>query len=409
METETLRLVIVGHVDHGKSTLIGRLLYDTDSLPEGKVEEIKEVCDMLGKEFEFGFILDNLEEERDQGITIDTTQIWFKTPEREYNIIDAPGHVEFIKNMITGASQAEAAILIVDASEGIQEQTKRHAYIIKMLGLNQVIAVINKMDLVKYEKNRFEEVTAQLNIFLGKIGIKPNYVIPISAQKGDNIAKKSENMQWYNGPTITEALASFKPYPGNENKPLRFAVQDVYKWDKRIVVGLVESGVLHKDDDILIFPSGLKTKVESIEEFMKENVTEAPAGKAIGIVTKDKVFIDRGNILSDLKNPPKLTKQFKAHIFWMSGSPLNNGERITMKLSTQEVISEVKILKVIDSSSLEEKAYTDRIENNEVGDVELITEKPVVVEDFNKIQELGRFVLEKDNVTVGGGIITGVE
>ncbi len=406
---DELKLVIVGHVDHGKSTLIGRLLYDTNSLPEGKIDEIKEVCEMLGKDFEFGFILDNLEEERDQGITIDTTQIWFKTPEREYNIIDAPGHVEFIKNMITGASQAEAAILIVDASEGVQQQTKRHAYIIKMLGLNQVIAVINKMDLVGYDKSRFEEVKTQLNEFLSKIDIKPNYVIPISAQKGDNIAKKSDNMQWYNGPTIIEALASFKPYPGNEDKPLRFAVQDVYKWDKRIVVGIVESGVLHKGNDVLILPSGLKTKVESIEEFMKENVTEAPAGKAIGIVTKDKVFIDRGNILSDLNNPPKLTKQFKAHIFWMSGTPLKNGERITMKLSTQEAISEVKILKVIDSSSLEEKGYRDRIENNEVGVIELITEKPIVVEDFNKIQELGRFVLEKDNVTVGGGIITEVE
>ncbi|MBW3019064.1 GTP-binding protein, partial [Candidatus Woesearchaeota archaeon] len=199
---EYLKFVIVGHVDHGKSTLIGRLLYDTNSLPEGKMEEIKKMSEEKGKEAEFAFVLDALEEEMEQGITIDTTQIWFKTPKRQYVIIDAPGHKEFLKNMITGASQGEAAILIVDAEEGVKENTKRHAYILSMLGIKQVVVVMNKMDLVGYKEERYNEVKTELEKFLGQLGVKPLYYIPLSAKQGDNVAKKSENMPWYTGMTV---------------------------------------------------------------------------------------------------------------------------------------------------------------------------------------------------------------
>jgi sulfate adenylyltransferase large subunit len=405
---DDLKLVIVGHVDHGKSTFIGRLLYDTDSLPEGKIEEIQSICDALGKELEFGYVMDNLEEERDQGITIDTAQIFFKTDKRQYIIIDAPGHVEFVRNMITGASQAEAAILIVDADEGVQEQTRRHAYILGMLGLKQVIVVMNKMDLVDYSEDRFNEVNEELKKFLGGINISPSHVIPISATKGDFVAKKSESMKWYDGPTVLEALDTFKPYAPNSKKPLRFSVQDVYKRDKRIVVGRVETGILHKGEDVTILPSGEKTIISSIEEFGKEDVKEAISGKATGVVTKDKVFVDRGDIVSDPNNLPKVTDKFKAHIFWMAKEPMKKGERIILKCVTQQVICEVEeFTRVVDSSTLEVLKDRDEIRNREVADVVIKTNKPIVVENFNDVEEMGRFVLERLN-TCAGGIITEV-
>jgi len=402
---ETLKFVIVGHVDHGKSTLIGRLLYDTNSLPEGKLDELKAVCDGLGRPLEFGFVMDGLEEERNQGVTIDTTQIWFRTKQREYNIIDAPGHVEFIKNMVTGASQAEAAILIVDAKEGVQEQTRRHAYVLGMLGLKQVIVVINKMDLVGFSRERYEKVAFELNSFLARLHITPNYVIPISAMEGDNIVNPSGSMLWYTGPTVLKALASFKPHPSNDKKPLRFSVQDVYRHDKRIVVGMVNSGILRKGQQVVVMPSGETTVIESIEEFLKENIEMAPTGSATGIVTKDKLFIERGDVLCGPENLPKITDEFKAHIFWMSKEPLKNKERIILKLSTQQAIAEVELMKVIDSSTLEEMGSAIELKNRQVAYVVIRPDKPMVVESFNNIEELGRFVLERMN-TCAGGIIT---
>jgi len=405
---EDLKLVIVGHVDHGKSTLIGRLLYDTGSLPEGKIEEIKSICDSLGKGLEFCYVMDSLEEERDQNITIDISQTFFRTKKRQYVIIDAPGHVEFVKNMITGASQAEAAILIVDAKEGVQEQTRRHAYILGMLGLGQVIVVMNKMDLVGYEKKRYDEVYSELLPFLRGQGIKPQHVIPISAREGDNVANKSKNMPWYSGPTVLDALDGFKPNLRILDKPMRFAVQDVYKYDKRITVGRVEAGVLRAGSEVIVLPSGERTKIESIEEFMKEDVREAIAGKSTGVVTKDKLFIDRGNIICSPEKLPKVTDKFKAHLFWMDKEPLKKGERIVLKCSTQEAICKVdELLKVINSSTLEETKGAQEIKNREVADVMIKTDKPMVVESFSDSNEMGRFVLERLN-TCAGGIITGV-
>lgn len=406
-DSTNLKLVIVGHVDHGKSTFIGRLLHDTDSLPEGKVEEIKAVCEALGKQFEFGYIMDNLEEERDQNITIDTAQIFFRTKKREYTIIDAPGHVEFVKNMITGASQAEAAILIVDTQEGVKEQTRRHAYILSMLGLKQVIVVMNKMDLVGYKKERYEEVQEELIKFLDQIKIKPSYIIPISAREGDFVAKKSEKMKWFEGPTVLEALDTFQTKASNNNKPLRFPVQDVYMWDKRITAGRIETGILRKGQEIIILPSNEKTKIAGIEEFLKENVEQAESGKSTGIVTEDKVFVDRGNVICSPEKLPKVTDEFKAQIFWMSKDPLKSGERIILKCATQETICKVEFNKIINSSTLVEKQSKEQIENREVADVTIKTDKPIVIENFNDVEELGRFVLERLN-TCAGGIITEV-
>jgi len=403
---QNLKLVLSGHVDHGKSTLIGRLFYDTGSLPKGKYEEIKSICDALGKEMEFGYVMDHLQEERDQGITIDTAQTFFRTKKREYTIIDAPGHVEFVKNMITGASQAEAAILIVDAQEGLQEQTRRHAYILSMLGLDQVMVVVNKMDLVDYREKRYKNVKKELSKFLDKIGIKPKHFVPISAKDGDNVASKSKNINWYKGPTILKALDQFKIEEPMLNKPLRLPVQDIYKWDKRIIAGRISSGTIKKGDKISILPSAEQTEVEEVIKY-KENTETEIAGDSIGVVTKDKVFVDRGNVISSLKKQPKTTEMIKANLFWMDNEPMKKGERVTFKLATQSIMAEiVEFERVIDSSTLEIiEENGEEIKNRQVASVKIQTDGKIVVDDFNEVPELGRFVLERTD-TVAGGIIT---
>jgi len=408
MEKENMNIVFVGHVDHGKSTLIGRLLYDTNSLPPDKIEEVKKTCEALGKEMEFGFILDHLQEEREQGITIDTCQIFFKTPKRNYVIIDAPGHIEFIKNMITGASQAEAAILIIDANEGVKEQTKRHAYILGMLGLKQIIVLINKIDLVDYKEEKFNEVKKKITDFLKKLNLEPSYTIPIAAKHGDNIAKKSDKMDWYKGKTFLGCLDTFKIRENNSDKALRFPIQDAYKIDdKRIFAGRIESGTIRQGDEITILPQNTKTKVKSVEKFL-EKPTMAEAGESIGITTEDQLFIERGNVISHPDNLPKVTDRIKANVFWMSKKDFNINEIITLKIATQEVSAKIeKIEKKINSSTLEEiKEDIDTLRNNEVGTMIIKTLSPVVVDDFNYVPELGRFVFEKNMITCAGGIIT---
>lgn len=406
---ENLKFVIVGHVDHGKSTLIGRLFFDTDSLPEGRMEEIKAICESLGKEVEFAYVMDHLQEERDQGITIDTAQTFFRTKKRQYTIIDAPGHVEFIKNMITGASQAEAAMLIVDVEEGVQEQTRRHAYILSLLGLDQVIVVMNKMDLVNYKKERYKEVKKELLKFLNAIHIKPTYLIPISAKQGDFIAKKTDNLSWFKGPSVLEALDTFHVKESAKKKALRFPVQDVFKYDKRIIVGRIESGTIKVGEKIKILPSGEETIVKSIEEYEKKDVKKAEAGKSTGIVTKDKVFVDRGDVITHTKDLPIITDTIKAHVFWMDKVPFKKPERLLFKCATQEVMCGIeKIERTIDSSTLKLISKDAKeIKNREVADIIIKTEKPVVVENFNNVQELGRFVFQRKD-TCAGGIITDV-
>lgn len=407
MKDEILRFVLVGHVDHGKSTLIGRLFYDTDSLPEAKYEEIKTACEAMGKDFEFGYVMDHLKEERTQGVTIDTAQTFFNTERRNYNIIDAPGHVEFVKNMVTGASQAEAAILIDDADEGVQEQTRRHAYILSMLGLDQVIVVLNKMDLVDYSQKRFEEVRENLLEFLDSIGIDPSYVIPISAKEGDFVAEETENLSWYDGPTVLEALDTFDKTAPPTEKPLRMPIQDVYKFDgTRAAVGRVESGILSEGGSVKIMPEGKETEIKNIVEF-KRDTKKAIAGKSIGIETTDKLFLDRGNVISGGEKDPIVTDTIQAHIFWMEEEPFTEEERITFKCANQEVNCDIEIDEVLDSSTLEviSDDGESKIENRQVAKVKIKTAKPVAVEDFNYIQGMGRFVLERTD-TCAGGIIT---
>ena len=409
MEKENLKFVIVGHVDHGKSTLIGRLFYDTDSLPAEKIEEIERISRELGRDIEFAFVMDHLQEERDQGITIDTAQTFFHTDKRDYVIIDAPGHKEFIKNMVTGASQAEAAVLIVDAEEGVREQTRRHAYLVGMLGLKQVAVVINKMDKVQFARQRFDEVTAETVKFLESIEIRPIHIVPISAKAGDNVAAKSTHMDWYSGATVLEALDDFAVSVRPVDKPMRLPIQDVYKiGDKRMLVGRVESGTIHKGQGVVFLPAGSESKVQSIEEFMKPPLKSASAGESIGITLDDSLFIERGQTACPLDSVPQMTHTFRANLFWMSRQPMRDDENLLIKCATQTIaVTSWDIQRKIDSSSLEiiEENATE-LKNNEIAELTVQTRSPIVLERFCDVPELGRFVVVRGHDIVAGGIIT---
>jgi small GTP-binding protein len=414
MSDETLSFVMVGHIDHGKSTLIGRLLYDTDSLPDGKMEEIEAAAREEGRPLEFGYVVDHLAEERSRGITIDTAQIYFSSEVRDYVIIDAPGHKEFIKNMITGASQAEAAVLICSAFEGVQEQTKRHAYVIRLLGLDQVLVAYNKMDLVGYDQKRFEAVRKEMRAFLARLGVTPSVEVPVSASVGDNIARRSENMPWYSGLTVCEGLDMFKKMPAPTEKALRFPIQDIYVREGRpIAAGRVESGVLHKGERLRFLPGDKVCTVKEIRQYLRNDMLSAEAGECIGALF-DVDGLKRGQVGCPVGDKLTMTQRLGASVFWLSPRPLEttletaHEGRLVFKCATQEVPCRVaEIRERLNSSTLEElDASAGRLEETEVGDMVIETEAPVVVESFYDVAELGRFVLVRGHDVVAGGIVT---
>jgi small GTP-binding protein len=406
IEERALPIVIVGHVDHGKSTLIGRLLYDTDCLPPDKFVEIQKSSEELGKRLEFAFVMDCLEEERSRGITIDTTQTFFKTKKRRYVIIDAPGHKEFLKNMITGSSQAEAALLIIDSFEGVQDQTKRHAYILGMLGLKQVCVLLNKIDLVNYSKDKFFDLKAEVTEFLNKLNVHPTFVLPISAIHGDNVASPSEKLSWFDGPTVLQALDTFHDLK-IEEKPLRFPVQDSYRVDgKKILVGRIESGHLTKGESLYLLPGKKKVVVETIEKFLETGVKMAHFEESVGICLKGRHLVKRGQVLTaDLSST--ISNKIKANIFWMDPVGYRTGETLLFRCVTQEVPCHIeKIHRKFDPASMEliEKNASS-IKTAEVADILIQLDKKVVVDPFTEIPEMGRFVLEREGRPVAGGII----
>jgi len=405
-EERALPIVIVGHVDHGKSTLIGRLLYDTGCLPPDKFSEIQNSSETLGRNLEFAFVMDCFEEERSRGITIDTTQTFFKTPKRRYVIIDAPGHKEFLKNMITGSSQAEAALLIIDAFEGIRDQTRRHAYILGMLGFKQVCVLLNKIDLVEYAQDKFIQLKAEVTDFLNQLNIHPTFILPISAIQGDNVAHPSEKLSWFDGPTVLQVLDTFEALKVEE-KPLRLPIQDIYTIDgKKILVGRIEAGHLRKGERVYLLPEKKKVEVKIIEKFLEEDVPLAHFEESVGICLKGRHRIKRGQILTgDLSST--ISDKIKANIFWMDARAHQKGETLLFRCVTQEIPCQIeKIYKKFDPASMElieEEASS--ISGAEVADVLIHLKGQAVVDPFNDIPEMGRFVLEKDGRPVAGGII----
>ncbi|MBD3209139.1 GTP-binding protein [Candidatus Woesearchaeota archaeon] len=411
-EKEQMNIVLVGHVDHGKSTVVGRLLADTDSLPKGKLQQVKDYCKNNAKTFEYAFLLDALKAEQSQGVTIDSARCFFKSKKREYIIIDAPGHIEFLKNMISGAARAEAAILVIDAQEGIQENSKRHAYMLSLLGIRQVLVAVNKMDLVDYSQERFDKVKQDFTGFLEGIGIKPRDFIPVSAREGDNVASNSKNLSWFKGDTVLEAIDHFEKEPLPEDKEFRMPIQGVYKFtnlgdDRRIIGGRVETGTLKAGDKVVFLPSYKTSTVQSIEEFNVSGKKSISAGESTGFTLTEQVFATRGDIACKASEPPPYVgRLFKASIFWMGKKPLELDKEYKLKLTTSEAkVRVTEITGVLNSSSLE-SAKAPEVKRHEVADCVIESKVPLAFDTFKAMKSTGRFVLVDEYEIRGGGIIT---
>jgi bifunctional enzyme CysN/CysC len=406
-----VRIVIVGHVDHGKSTLVGRLLHETGSLPEGKLDMLKAVSARRGMPFEWSFLLDALQTERDQGITIDTTQIRFRTGSRDVVLIDAPGHAEFLRNMITGASQADGAVLIIDALEGVRDQTRRHGYLLHLLGIKQVAVVVNKMDRVDFSAERFKEISDEISAHLIGLGVTPTAVIPISARDGDGVALRTPRIGWYNGPTVVEALDALEPARPLGALPLRLPVQAIYKFDdRRIVAGRIESGHLASGDEIVIMPAGKIAKIKSVESWPVTPVNgKHGAGRSVGITLDRELFVERGDIIAHVGKSPRDTRRARARIFWLHDKPLSKGDQILVRLANREARAVVvDIEKAVDPgelSSSENKA----IAKNHVGEIDISLAQPIAADAYADNPRTGRLVIEVSGRIAGGGLVLSVD
>lgn len=412
MKKEDMNIVIVGHVDHGKSTLMGRLLADTDSLPEGKLAQVKETCRRNAKPFEYAFLLDALKDEQSQGITIDTARCFFKTEKRDYIILDAPGHIEFLKNMITGASRAQAALLMIDAKEGVQENSRRHAYMLSMLGIRQIAVVINKMDLVDYSQEVFEKVKKEYLAFLKQIQIEPKFVLPVSAFQGENIVKPSERMPWYDGMCILQVLDEFECEEEHDKQPFRMPVQDVYKFtrngdDRRIVAGTIETGTIRAGQEVVFYPSGKKSHINKIESFHTEPILEGKPGMAIGFTMKEQIYIKRGEVMTIAGEPkPKTASRIAANVFWLGKKDFVPGKLYYLKIGSEKVKVEIEHVKgIINSSNLSSTDARQSVERHEVAEVVLRTDKPIAFDVVAESAGTSRFVIVDNYEIAGGGII----
>ena len=407
-----MNVVFVGHVDHGKSTVIGRLLADTNSLPKGKLEAIRERCLKSGKPFEYAFLIDALKDEQAMNITIDSARVFFQSAQRNYIIIDAPGHIEFIKNMVTGASHAEAAILVIDAAEGVQENSRRHGYLLGMLGIKKIVVAVNKMDLVNYDSAVFEDIRSTYAAYLLGIGIQPEHFIPVSGREGDCVVNCTANMPWYQGPTLLQALDSFEKAQPRVNQPLRLPVQDVYKFStfgdsRRIVAGTIASGQLAPGDEIIFQPSGKRTSVLSIEEFNAPTPTQAQAGQAVGFTMTEQIYVNRGQIVTKVSDlPPAVSTRLRVSLFWLGQQPFVAGKDYIFKLgATREKVRLEQIHKIIDASDYAAHNGKSEIGHHDVAEVTLQLAHPIAFDTSDKLPDTSRFVLVDEYEIRGGGIV----
>ncbi|MEI8185305.1 MAG: GTP-binding protein [Chlorobiaceae bacterium] len=407
-----MNIVIVGHVDHGKSTVIGRLLADTGALPKGKLESVKENCRKNSKPFEYAFLLDALKDEQSQGITIDMARCFFKTAERDYIIIDAPGHIEFLKNMITGASRAESALLVIDVDEGIKENSKRHGQMVSMLGVKQVTVLVNKMDLVDFSEEVFEKLKADYSEFLAQIKVNPVSFIPVSAREGDNIATLSERMPWYSGATVLQQLDRFASDKQLEEKPFRFPVQDIYKFtrrndDRRIVAGTVAAGSVSVGDEVLFLPSGKRSAIQSVESFNTTPKQVAETGLALGFTLTTQIYIRPGELMVKPSEPlPEVGTRFRANIFWVGRAPMIMQKEYKLKIgSARASVKLAEICNTLDASDLSYSKNKHQLDCRDVGECILETSRPIAFDSAAASETTGRFVIVDNYEIAGGGIV----
>lgn len=408
---ERMSIVVAGHVDHGKSTVVGRLLADTGSLPEGKLEQVRATCARTGKPFEYAFLLDALRDERAQGITIDSARVFFTSAQREYLIIDAPGHIEFLKNMISGAARAEAAFLVVDAAEGVQDNSRRHGYLLALLGIRQVVILVNKMDLVGYDQGVFDRLVAEYRAFLEQVGMRPAAFIPVAGRDGANIVHRDGALAWYDGPTALEALDAFETERLPADRALRLPVQDVYKFTgngdtRRIVAGTVEAGTLRPGDDIVFHPSGKRARVRTIESFHGQTASAAP-GIATGFTVDEQIYVTRGEIVTRAADPqPAVATRLAVSIFWLAHRPLVADRDYLLKLGTARVRTRLEsIERVIDASDLRISDAKRQVERHDVADCVLRLARPIACDPVDRSTPTGRFVLVDEYEISGGGIV----
>jgi bifunctional enzyme CysN/CysC len=409
---QRMHIVIVGHVDHGKSTVIGRLLADTHSLPEGKLEQVRAQCELNSKPFEYAFLLDALKDEQAQGITIDAARVFFKSRQRPYLILDAPGHIEFLKNMITGAARAEAALLVIDAAEGVQENSRRHGYMVSLLGLRQLAVVVNKMDLVNWDRAVYDRIVREYGAFLDQVGTKPSAFIPVSGRSGDNIADRSTNLPWYNGPTVLEALDAFHTEPPPVERSFRMPVQDVYKFtkqgdDRRIVAGTIDSGSVAVGDTVVFYPSGKKSRVKTIESFNTPTQTRAAAGSTVGFTLQEQIYITRGELAALEREPrPQVTTRLRVSLFWLGKDPMVRRKEYLLKLGTARVPVRIEeILRVMDASTLGPTEQAAAVQRHDVAECVLKLDRAIACDLAEDVASTSRFVIVDDYEIRGGGIV----
>ncbi len=414
---EHLNLVFIGHVDSGKSTTVGRILYETGAISEQVLNKLKEEAAKVGKAtFEFAFVMDELKEERERGVTIDISHREFETPKYYCTIIDAPGHRDFVKNMITGASQADAAVLMISVKDGIQPQTKEHAFLAKVLGINQIAVNMNKMDAVNYSQAEFDKVKAEAEKLLKGIGYKTETIkfIPCSSYNGDNLKKKSDKMTWYTGPTLLEVVDSFVVPPKPKDKPLRLPIQDVFTITGHgtVPVGRVETGVMKPGMAVVIMPSGAKGEVKKIEMHHQE-LPEANPGDNVGFNLKgvEKKDIKRGDVLGPSTSPPTVAAEFKAQIVVLNHpTAISIGYTPVFHIHTAQFAGRItELVEKKDPKSGQAMAgKPEFFKTGDVGIVKIQPLKPMVIEKFSDFPPLGRFAIRDMGQTVAAGVVLDV-
>ncbi|MDR2618405.1 MAG: 50S ribosome-binding GTPase [Treponema sp.] len=405
-----MNIVITGHVDHGKSTLVGRLLADTHSLPEGKLQQVKDLCGKKGRVFEYAFLLDALEDEQKQGITIDSARIFFKSPVREYIIIDAPGHIEFLRNMLSGASRAEAAVLVIDAVEGVAENSKRHGLLLSLLGISQVLVAVNKLDALNYDQKVFETIRTEYSRYLDGLNVKPLAFVPVSAREGKNITEKADEMPWYQGKTVLEILDSFTNLVSREDLFFAMPVQDVYRFsndndDRRIYAGTVVSGEIRPGEPVTFLPSGKEARIHNIEVWNAPPKLSARAGEAVGFTLTEEIYVKPGEVMvkSIEKTAVEASDRLRANVIWLGFHPLTFGKTYLLKLGCARV--EARLEKIESFLGDEDREEYSELRRHDCGGVVLSLSRPIAVSSFYDNADLGRFVIVDGYDAAGGGIV----
>jgi len=409
-QADLLRIVTCGSVDDGKSTLIGRLLYDTKQIFVDQMEHIEETSKRRGDAYvNLALLTDGLRAEREQGITIDVAYRSFVTPRRRFQLADAPGHVQYTRNMVTGASTAELAIILVDARNGVVEQTRRHAYITSILRVPHVTVAVNKMDLVDWSQDRFDEIARDLET----LGVSDLHVIPVSALQGDNVVDGSEHMPWYDGPTLLEHLESVEIAFDRDLDHRRFPVQWVIRpmsgehHDYRGYAGSVAAGVWRAGDEVVVLPSGRRSRVEAVET-ADGHLDAAVPPQSVTIRLADDLDISRGDLLADPERPPITAREVDARICWMSERPLEPRAKLAVKHTTRSVRAVVdELVALTDIHSLEDVPAPEKLELNDIGVVRLRLSEPLAVDPYAESRETGAFILidEATNDTVAAGMV----